>query len=64
MRGLTVDEAARRFGYSVSHIRGLCQSKLVKAEKFGRMWVINETSLAHYASQPHPTGPVPKERRS
>lgn len=64
MREITVAEAAARFHYSVSHIRSLCASGQVKAKRFGKSWVVNTASLAHYASQRHPPGRVPKERRA
>lgn len=57
MREITIEEAKAQSGLSVSHLRSLCRTGLVKARKFGRAWAIADWSLAHYASMPHKTGP-------
>jgi len=45
---LTTQEAAKLTGYNVEHIRRLVRSGKLKAQKLGRDWVIDRTSLLEY----------------
>lgn len=45
---ITTNEAAELTGYERDHIRRLAASSRVKAQKFGRDWMINRVSLLAY----------------
>lgn len=52
MSGLTVKQAARRSGYSETHIRRLINEEKIKGERFGeRSLVVDQDSLDDYAAR-------------
>lgn len=53
---LTVAEAAKRLGVSVGRIYQLIDAKALQAEKFGRVWMVDEMSVAARAATPVPAG--------
>jgi excisionase family DNA binding protein len=54
---LTIKQAAKMFGYSVRHLSRLCDEGKIKAERFGRMYVVDEESARAYAANPPKPGP-------
>jgi excisionase family DNA binding protein len=60
---VTVAEAAKRTGYSTSHIAHLLESKRVTGLKPGRDWFVHLPSLIAY-QQTARVGRPPKRRRS
>ncbi len=48
---ITTDEAALISGYHVNYIRQIIRKNKIKAEKKGRDWWVDKTSLLEYVSQ-------------
>ena len=47
----SVAEASKELGVSEQRVRTLCRTKVIKASKFGRSWMIDKTSMARYGTQ-------------
>ncbi len=61
MKKLTAKQAAEKLGVNDSRVRQLIQSKKLPAEKYGNLWLINETDL-ELVKDRKPTGRPPKEK--
>lgn len=60
---LTTKEAAERLGVSVRRVSELASSGVLKAERFGRSWMIDESSVERRrAQEPRPGRPIMNER--
>ncbi len=59
---LTTNEATRLTGYNAEHIRRLVRSGKVKAQKWGRDWMIDRVSLFEYLKS-EGRGPQEKLRK-
>lgn len=59
---LTTAEAARLTGYNLEYIRRLVRTKKVRAEKWGRDWMISRASIKGYSEQEPLRGPRPKQK--
>jgi excisionase family DNA binding protein len=53
--------AAEKYHLTPSYIARLARTHVIRARKFGRDWIIDETALQEYITQPHKTGPKPKK---
>lgn len=51
MPKITAQEAARLTGYTEHNIRKLARSGIIPAERFGRMWVLDEDAIQAYVAQ-------------
>lgn len=61
---LSVSDAAAKLGVSRQRVRALLASGQLEGEKFGRAWVVDETSLARWMGESHHPGrpkKVPEE---
>ena len=56
----TTVQAARLTGYNVEYIRQLIRTRKIRAEKWGRDWIINQASLLGYEEKEERRGPRPK----
>ena len=61
MKKLTAKQAAEKLGVNDSRVRQLIQSKKLPAEKYGNLWLINESDL-ELVKDRKPTGRPPKEK--
>ncbi len=57
---LTTAQAARLTGYNLEYIRRLIRTKKIRAEKWGRDWMIRQASLLGYEEKEERRGPRPK----
>ena len=61
---LTLIEASESFDLSTTYLALLIRQGKVTGQRIGkRLWLISETSLKEYTSQPHKPGPKPKRRQ-
>ena len=51
MAWVTVQEAAEISGYTATWIRHLANAGEIKSRRFGRAWMVDETSLMRYLSK-------------
>ncbi len=51
---VTAAEAAELLGFSKDHVRKLINQGKIKAEKFGRNWIIAKKNLEHIHRQRYP----------
>ncbi len=51
MPKITAQEAARITGYTAHNIRKLARAGIVQAERFGRMWMLDEDAIHAYVAQ-------------
>lgn len=59
----TTKQAAERLGVSVRRVNALVNSGVLKAEKFGRSWMVDEASVENLVSVPRKAGrPLMDER--
>jgi excisionase family DNA binding protein len=56
------DEAARRLGVSVGRLTTMIRSGILRAQKIGRTWVIDEVDVAHVRKLDRKRGRPPKRR--
>lgn len=63
---ISIEEAACRLGISPQHTRTLCRSGSLRAERIGRIWIVDSHSVtqyglrtAHMIAQDHPATPAP-----
>ena len=66
---MTTDEAAKRLHMDAAHVRRLCLSNKIAADRYGRNWWITDDALATFiekrAAAPHTTGwPAGKPRKT
>ena len=60
MKGyFTIGEAAQRAGVGVQHMTRLVRTKHVNAERMGRAWIVEETSLDAYMQERRGPGRPP-----
>lgn len=60
---LSTKEAAQRLGLkSTGAVRQLILSGTLKAEKFGRDWMVDEQSVEEYRTSDRKRGPKKKEK--
>jgi hypothetical protein len=61
---LTASETAKRYGVTEQHIRKLLggQPSVIKGEKRGPIWLVNEQSAAAYFAKERHPGPKPKAK--
>jgi excisionase family DNA binding protein len=57
---LTSSEAARVTGYNLEYIRRLVRTKKIQAKKWGRDWMISQTSILGYQEKDKRRGPRSK----
>jgi hypothetical protein len=57
---LTVTEAATRYPLSAYHIRRLVRAGIVKGERIGPLWTVDEQSLRRYLASERRPGRPPK----
>lgn len=53
---LTVAEAAKELGVNNSRVRQLCIAGELRAQKFGRDWMVSKEAVAERAKDPPPRG--------
>lgn len=63
MAWLTVTEAASRYPLSKTHIRDLAAAGVIKSQKVGPLWTVDEASLRRYLDTDRRPGPAPKKPR-
>ncbi len=61
MKKLTAKQVAEKLEVNDSRVRQLIQSKKLPAEKYGNLWLINESDL-EFVKDRKPTGRPPKEK--
>jgi len=54
--------AAAKYHLTPSYIARLAREQIIRARKFGRDWIIDESSLREYLAQPRKPGPKTKEK--
>ncbi len=54
---LTTEEAAQFTGYNLEYIRRLIRAKKIEAKKWGRDWIIRQSSLGNYLGKGRRRGP-------
>ncbi len=59
---ISVAEAAERYPLSVESIRRLARLKIVKAQRFGNAWAVDEASLKRYLRSDRRPGPKKSSR--
>ena len=66
---ITIKEAAKILSISEQRVRTLCRTGALKANKFGRSWMLDEAAVKHYGlktaymiAEDHPTYAVDKKR--
>ena len=52
--------AAEKYHLTPSYVARLARTRVVRARKFGRDWIVDEAALRDYLAQPRKTGPKPK----
>jgi len=55
---ITAQEAAKLTGYTEHNLRKLARTKRIAAERFGRMWMFNESDVLAYAERMRALGPA------
>ena len=60
---LTISEAAARFPLSSRQIRHLVKTGVVKGQRVGPLWTLDEGSLARYVKSERKPGPRPQRTR-
>jgi excisionase family DNA binding protein len=60
---ISVTEASRRSGLSVSHIRKLLSDGQIEGVKVGRNWLTTEEAIQEYLKQERRPGPKSKRER-
>ncbi len=60
---LTTEEAGHLTGYNLEYIRRLVRSRKVEAQKWGRDWMVSQTSLTAYMEKAERRGPRGVEKR-
>lgn len=58
MPKITAQEAARITGYTEHNIRKLARSGVIQAERFGKMWMLDEDAVRAYVAQMRTLGPA------
>lgn len=58
-KAISTTEAAIRFHVTRNYIARLARQGAIKADKFGRDWLIDEVSLQSYLATPQKRGPKP-----
>ena len=59
---LSVADASARHGLAVSRLRQLVAEGIIKGQKYGKTWVLDERSLKTYLAKDRRPGPKPKKR--
>ena len=59
---ISVTEASKLSGLSVSHIRKLVGDGLIEGLKVGRYWLTTEEAIQEYLKQERRPGPKPKQK--
>ena len=59
---ISVAEAAKRYPLSPEHLRRLVRTGVVKGQRFGQSWAIDERSLQSYISKERRPGRKPKKK--
>ena len=58
---LSVPQASAAYGLSRTHIRRLMAAGVLKGQKVGNSWGVNEASVKVYLAAEHRPGPKPKK---
>jgi len=53
--------AAEKYKLTPSYVARLARTRIIRARKFGRDWIIDEEALRNYLAQPRKPGPKPQE---
>ena len=57
---ITVAQAARRFGLSTSHLRGLLRKAIIPGIKPGHDWLVKPSAVMEYVRQERRPGRKPR----
>lgn len=60
-RPLTVKEAAKELGYHPDHVRRLLRAGKLRADRFGRAWLISRQEVERVKALQGPGGRLPEE---
>ena len=52
--------AAEKYSLTSSYVARLARTRVIRARKFGRDWIIDEEAIRAYLAQPRRTGPKPQ----
>jgi excisionase family DNA binding protein len=56
------DEAARRLDISIGRLTTMIRTKIIRAQKIGRTWVLDEAEVARVAKLDRKRGRPPKKK--
>lgn len=59
---ITAQQAAAMLGIDETLVRRYCRVGRIKADKFGRAWMIAREDVEEFAQVPRKVGPKPKEK--
>jgi excisionase family DNA binding protein len=57
------DEASRRLGVTPSRLTAMIRTGIIRAQKIGRTWVLEESEVARVAKLERKAGRPPKKRK-
>lgn len=59
---ISITQAAARYALSAKHFRYLAASGMIKAQKLGSFWAVDERSIETYLASERKRGPKPKKK--